>query len=96
MDRTTFEAELTRDGYTVVSVSMRPNAVNSEHAHPFDARLLVAEGAMTIVREGDATRTYNTGETFEMPVGTKHSETAGNAGAVYVAGRRVPTKEMAQ
>ncbi len=96
MDRTTFEAELTRDGYTVVSVAMQPNAVNPEHVHPFDARLLVIEGGMTIVREGAPTRTYAAGETFEMPVGTKHSESAGEAGAAYVAGRRAPAREMAQ
>ena len=96
MDRATFEAELTRDGYTVVSVAMNPNGVNAEHVHPFDARLLVTEGAMTIVREGAPTRTYAAGETFEMPVGTKHSESAGEAGAVYVAGRRVPAREMAR
>ena len=96
MDRTTFEAELTRDGYAVVSVAMQPNATNPEHVHPFDARLLVIEGAMTIVRDGAPTRTYAAGETFEMPVGTKHSETAGAVGAAYVAGRRVPAREMAQ
>ena len=96
MDRATFEAELTRDGYTVVSVAMKPDAVNPEHVHPFDARLLVTDGAMTIVREDSPTRTHRAGETFEMPVGTKHSESAGNAGAVYVAGRRTPAREMAQ
>jgi quercetin dioxygenase-like cupin family protein len=95
MDRTTFEAELTRDGYTVVSVAMKPNAVNPEHVHPFDARLLVTVGAMTVVREGAPTRTYNAGETFEMPVGTKHSESAGEAGAAYIAGRRNPARETA-
>ena len=96
MDRTTFEAELTRDGYTVVSAAMQPNAANPEHVHPFDARLLVTEGAMTIVRDGAPTRTYVAGETFEMPVGTKHSEAAGVAGAAYIAGRRVPNREMTQ
>ena len=95
MDRTTFEAELTRDGFTIVSVTMQPDAVNPEHVHPFDARLLVTDGAMTIVREGAATRTYAAGETFEMPVGTRHSETAGAAGATYVAGRRVPENRRA-
>jgi quercetin dioxygenase-like cupin family protein len=72
---------------------MKPNAVNPEHVHPFDARLLVTEGAMIIVRDGAPTRTYIAGQTFEMPVGTKHSETAGADGATYVAGRRVPEKE---
>ena len=90
MDRARFEAELARDGYTPVTVTMKPDAVNPEHVHPFDARLLVIEGAMTIVREGAPTRTYAAGETFEMPVGTKHSETAGSAGAIYLAGRKMP------
>lgn len=95
MDRSTFEAELTRDGYKVVSAAMKPNAVNPELLHPFDARLLVTEGAMTIVREDPPTRTYQAGETFEMPLRTKHFETAGEAGAAYVVGRRTPPREMA-
>lgn len=95
MDRSTFEAELTRDGYKVVSAAMKPNAVNPELLHPFDARLLVTEGAMTIVREDAPTRTYQAGETFEMPLRTKHFETAGEAGAAYVVGRRTPPREMA-
>jgi quercetin dioxygenase-like cupin family protein len=90
MDRATFEAALTRDGFEVVSVTMKPEAINPTHAHAFDARLLVVEGAMTIDREGAPVRTYQMGETFEMPAGTRHSEAAGVAGATYVAGRRHP------
>jgi len=90
MDRATFEAALTRDGFEIVCVTMKPDGVNPTHVHPFDARLLVVEGAMTIDREGAPHRTYQTGETFEMPSGTHHSETAGPSGAVYVAGRRAP------
>ena len=95
MDRATFEAALTRDGFEIVSVAMKPGAINPEHVHPFDARLLVVEGAMTIGREDAGQRTYAAGETFEMPVGTRHSETAGPAGATYVAGRRVPANRKA-
>ena len=95
MDRATFEAALTRDGFEIVSVAMKPGAINPEHVHPFDARLLVVEGAMTIDREDSGQRTYAAGETFEMPVGTRHSETAGPAGATYVAGRRVPAARKA-
>lgn len=90
MDRAAFEAALTRDGYQVVVNTMKPGSVNPDHVHPFDARLLVVDGAMTIAREGASTRTYGSGETFDMPSGTRHSETAGEAGATYVAGRRVP------
>ena len=90
MDRAAFESELNRDGFTIVSVTMKPDAINPEHAHDFDARLLVVDGAMTITREGALTRTYQSGETFEMPLGCRHSETAGASGATYVAGRRKP------
>jgi quercetin dioxygenase-like cupin family protein len=94
MDRSTFEASLTRDGFEIVSVTMKPEAINPPHVHPFDARLLVVDGAMTIDREGAPTRTYLMGETFEMPSGCRHSETAGASGATYVAGRRVPVNRQ--
>jgi quercetin dioxygenase-like cupin family protein len=90
MDRAAFEAALGRDGYQIVTNTMLPGAINPTHAHSFDARLMVVAGAMTIAREGAETRTYNLGDTFDMPAGTRHSETAGAAGATYVAGRRQP------
>ena len=88
MDRTAFEAELREEGYgEVVDRRMEPRAVNPTHAHEFEARLLVLEGAMTIAAEGGE-RTYRAGETFEMPAGRRHSEIAGPDGARYLAGRR--------
>ena len=90
MDRNTFEAGLKREGFEIVTNTMQPGVLNPEHAHSFDARLLVVDGAMTIIRDGAPTRTYQVGETFEMPAGCRHSETAGPAGATYVAGRRAP------
>jgi quercetin dioxygenase-like cupin family protein len=89
MDRTAFEAELQRDGYQVVQNTMQPGAINPEHAHDFDARLLVVAGEMTIVAEGQR-NTYKVGETFSMTIGCRHSEQAGPEGATYVAGRRKP------
>jgi quercetin dioxygenase-like cupin family protein len=90
MDRAAFESTLTREGFEIVSITMRPEAVNPEHVHPFDARVMVVDGAMTVNREGSPARTYQIGEWFEMPSGCRHSETAGVAGATYVAGRRKP------
>lgn len=89
MDRTAFEAELQREGRQVVTVSMQPNQVNPEHAHDFEARLMVVAGAMT-VDYGDRRTTYNEGDTFMVPLGHRHSEHAGPAGATYVAGRLKP------
>jgi quercetin dioxygenase-like cupin family protein len=90
MDRATFEAELTRDGFEIVSISMQPDAVKAAHVHPFDARVLVVDGAMTVDREDTGARTFQSGEFFALHAGCRHSETAGSNGATYVAGRRVP------
>jgi quercetin dioxygenase-like cupin family protein len=89
MDRTAFEAELQRDGYQVVQNTMQPGAINPEHAHDFDARLLVVDGEMTVVVDAERS-TYKVGDTFSMTHGRRHSEHAGPNGATYVAGRRKP------
>ena len=89
MDRTAFESELQHDGYQVVVNTMQPDAINTEHAHAFDARLMVVAGEMTIHVDGQR-NTYRVGETFSMTHGCRHSEHAGSEGATYVAGRRKP------
>jgi quercetin dioxygenase-like cupin family protein len=89
MDRSTFEAELQHDGYQVVVNAMPPGAINPEHAHDFDARLLVVAGDMTVV-VGEQRNTYRAGDTFNMTHGCQHAEHAGPHGATYVAGRRKP------
>ena len=92
MDRATFENELQQQGYAeTVDRRMEANSVNPEHAHEFDARLLVLEGAMTITAEGRQ-RTYRAGDTFAMTAGCRHTEECGSEGARYLAGRRYPTK----
>ena len=88
MDRTIFENGLRQQGYgEVVDRRMQPREVNPAHAHEFDARLLVLEGAMTIASEGGE-RSYRAGEFFAIPAGRPHSETAGPEGVRYLAGRR--------
>ena len=90
MERINFETELREQGYAeVVDRRMEADTVNPEHAHEFDARLLILEGAMTITAEG-AERTYRAGDTFMMRAGCRHSERAGPEGARYLAGRRYP------
>jgi quercetin dioxygenase-like cupin family protein len=91
MDRIAFEAELREQGYgEVVDRRMEANSLNPEHAHEFDARLLVLEGAMTITSEGNE-RTYREGDTFSMRAGCRHAEQCGPDGVRYLAGRRYPT-----
>lgn len=90
MDRIAFEAELQREGRQVVTVTMQPNQVNPEHAHDFEARLMVVAGAMT-VDYGDHRQSFTEGDTFTMQPGRRHAELAGPSGATYVAGRLKPS-----
>ncbi len=91
MDRQAFENELRNQGYgEVVDRRMEANTLNPEHAHEFDARLLVLEGAMTIASEGKQ-RTYRAGDTFSMSAGCRHAEQCGPEGVRYLAGRRYQT-----
>jgi quercetin dioxygenase-like cupin family protein len=90
MDRAAFEATLLADGFEIVSITMHPDAVNPGHVHPFDARVMVVQGAMTVDREDTGARTFQPGEWFDLHAGCRHSEAAGAAGATYVAGRRLP------
>jgi quercetin dioxygenase-like cupin family protein len=90
MERTTFETELREQGYLeIFDRRMEADALNPEHAHEFDACLLILEGAVTVTAEG-AERTYRTGDTFKMSSGCRHSERSGPEGARYLAGRRYP------
>jgi quercetin dioxygenase-like cupin family protein len=88
MDRTEFEAELREQGYAeIVDRRMEAGAVNPEHAHEFDASLLVLEGEMAITRDG-AEQVYRAGDTFAMAAGCRHAERGGPQGVRYLAGRR--------
>ena len=92
MDRAAFETQLHQQGYAeMVDRRMDAGFLNPEHAHEFDAYLLVLEGAMTIASEGSE-RTYHAGDTFTMTAGCRHSERAGADGARYLAGRRYQAK----
>jgi quercetin dioxygenase-like cupin family protein len=92
MDRTAFETELRQQGYAeIVDRRMEAGALNPEHSHEFDARLLILEGAMTIASEG-AERTYRAGDTFAMTAGCLHAEHSGPEGVRYLAGRRYQTQ----
>ena len=88
MNRTDFESELDAQGYReVVDRRMEAGAINPEHAHECDARLLILEGEMTIECDGEE-HTYRSGDTFAMTAGRRHTERSGLQGVRYLAGRR--------
>jgi quercetin dioxygenase-like cupin family protein len=92
MNRAEFETELCEQGYLeVADRRMEANATNPEHSHEFDARLLVLEGEMTIISEGEE-RTYRAGDVYAMTAGCRHTEHCGPEGVRYLARRRYPQK----
>ena len=88
MNQSTFEAELKRDGYDVMTNTTAGAKVNPEHSHPFDVRAMVLKGALTLTREG-RTDTYQPGEIFSMPRGCLHYESYSDEGAVVLLGRKL-------
>lgn len=84
-----FRAALLRDGCEVLERHWPTGYVAPEHAHDFDARLMVTEGSFTLTVDGTA-RTYAAGETFTVPAGRRHAEAAGPGGVRLLIGRRHP------
>lgn len=87
MTESEFEVALRRDGYEPRRSEMAASQFNQEHAHGFDARVMVLEGEITITRGGES-RTFRPGESCEVPAGERHTEQAGPEGVRYLAGRR--------
>ena len=87
MDRTSFEAEATRDGFEVQESTLVAGTNNPERTHPFDARLYVLSGNITIGCEGDVT-TYGPGDTCSMDADTLHTEVVKSEDVAFLVGRR--------
>jgi quercetin dioxygenase-like cupin family protein len=87
MEQSLFETELKRDGYEVRYGGMAAGMTNPEHAHDFDARVMVIGGEITITRGGKA-ETFRPGDSCVVTAGERHAEAAGPQGVAYVAGRR--------
>jgi quercetin dioxygenase-like cupin family protein len=92
MNQADFEKKLKAEGYAeMVDRQMAANHFNPEHAHEFDACVLVVEGEMTIDRSGKP-QTFRAGDMCMLAAGTLHSEQCGPTGARYFAGRRYSQK----
>jgi len=87
MTQNEFEADLKREGYTVFYGGLRANQENPEHGHPWDARVMVIGGEITITRDGKA-ETFHTGDSCRVPANCLHTESVGPQGVAYVAGRK--------
>jgi quercetin dioxygenase-like cupin family protein len=87
MDRLAFEAELRRDGFSIVNASLKPNTTEANHCHDFDARLYVLGGEITITRD-KSPETFRAGQCCEVPAGCMHAEHVGPEGVAFISGRR--------
>jgi quercetin dioxygenase-like cupin family protein len=94
MTRAEFEAELRRDGYQEIrNGRMAAHTTNPEHAHDFDARVMVLDGEIAIACDG-AEGIYRQGDIFAVSAGRPHAERCGPEGMQYLAGHchyREPT-----
>jgi quercetin dioxygenase-like cupin family protein len=88
MDRQAFTAAARAEGYgEIVDREMPAGFRDPEHQHAFDARILVTAGEFTITMNG-AARSYQPGESFEVPAGTPHAEAVGDEALRYTVARR--------
>jgi quercetin dioxygenase-like cupin family protein len=81
-----FSQGLRRDGYESVLVKYPAGTTFDDHAHEFDARLLVTDGEFSITIDGVALR-FGVGDVFVLPANTIHREVVGPNGVRYVSGR---------
>ncbi len=87
MNQSDFEADLKREGYEVFYGGLRADHVNPDHAHEWDARVMVIGGEITLTRGGRA-ETFRVGDSCAVRAGEVHAEQVGPQGVAYIAGRR--------
>jgi hypothetical protein len=88
MDAMEFETDLKRDGYTNIETKNVPgNIATKPHSHDFSVRALILAGDITLTYEGQS-RTFRTGEIFEMAAGCVHHEQHGPDGSTSLVGRK--------
>src|SRR5215469_9560027 len=89
MKESDFEADLRREGYQIFYGGLQAGTVNPDHAHDWDARVMVIGGEITLARDGKA-ETFRAGDCCAVAAGEIHSEHVGPQGVAYIAGRRNP------
>jgi quercetin dioxygenase-like cupin family protein len=88
MNTEQFQRLLEQEGFPEpVEVQQVPNGRLGQHEHPFEVKALVVEGSIDIVLHGES-RTYNTGDVFELGFKEVHSESYGPEGVKYLASRK--------
>jgi quercetin dioxygenase-like cupin family protein len=87
MNQSEFEADLRREGYQVFYGGLQAGAVNPDHSHDWDARVMAIGGEITLTR-GRKAETFRAGDSCVVAAGEVHAEHVGPQGVAYIAGRR--------
>jgi quercetin dioxygenase-like cupin family protein len=88
MNREDFTRSLTHENFNeALEKSLSSGVHNALHAHEFDVRALVTQGAISLTVNGVTTR-YAEGDVFAMAAGCAHVEDVGAEGVTYLVGRR--------
>ena len=91
MNQSDFEAELRREGYQIFYGGLKAGEANPEHAHDWDARVMVIGGEITLTSAGQA-ETFRAGDSCAVSAGEMHTEHVGPQGVAFVAGRRTTAR----
>ncbi len=88
MDKIEFKEQMEKDGFKVSEKSMAAGTFNQDHTHPFDARLFVLNGHITIGQGGEE-KIFGPGDVCSVDAGVEHSERVGSLTDVtYLAALR--------
>lgn len=88
MDRATFEAALTQEGFSeIVTVERAADGFLEMHAHPFEAKALILNGELSL-QVGASDQRYQVGQVFHLPANQPHTERYGPQGVRYLVGRK--------
>lgn len=84
--------QLTNEGFDKVYVyDAEPGEVDEEHTHPFDTKLIILAGdiSITSVLGGAVTNmNYKTGSSVSIPRNDPHSAKVGSGGCRYIVAEK--------
>lgn len=88
MDESALKRQLAEEGFSgIFTWSDRPGAVYPDHTHAGETAHIVLAGE-TAVTTAAGTRTYQTGDRFDVGAGEVHSARIGPRGCTYIVGER--------
>lgn len=82
--------QLRREAFTrIYAWQDAPHAEYPPHVHPVETAHVVLQGEIAITMDG-RTRTYHSGQRFDVPAGAVHAARIGPQGCRYLIGEKEP------